>query len=92
MRRRTAFLTIIVQYWLIPFVDLWTLGDPWDPFNPVGPGVSHWDTPFRMGMGQEYADTAAELVKLRREAKLNGNFFVEPEVTRNLNAIDMEVS
>ena len=30
--------------------------------------------------GQEYADTAAELVKLRREAKLNGNFFVEPEV------------
>jgi hypothetical protein len=45
-----------------------------------------------MGMGQEYADTAAELVKLRREAKLNGNFFVEPEVTRNLNAIDMEVS
>lgn len=29
--------------------------------------------------GEEYADTAAELVKLRREAKLNGNFFVEPE-------------
>ena len=29
---------------------------------------------------KEYADTAAELVKLRREAKLNGNFFVEPEV------------
>ncbi|CAK8990474.1 unnamed protein product [Durusdinium trenchii] len=28
---------------------------------------------------KEYADTAAELVKLRREAKLNGNFFVEPE-------------
>lgn len=28
---------------------------------------------------QEYADSAAELVKLRREAKVNGNFFVEPE-------------
>ncbi|CAE7569780.1 RPL7D [Symbiodinium natans] len=28
---------------------------------------------------KEYADTASELVKLRREAKLNGNFFVEPE-------------
>jgi hypothetical protein len=31
---------------------------------------------------EEYADTAAELVKLRREAKLNGNFFVEPEASR----------
>ena len=41
---------------------------------------------------QEYADTAAELVKLRREAKLNGNFFVEPEVTRNFNGIHVEVS
>jgi hypothetical protein len=30
---------------------------------------------------EEYADTAAELVKLR-EAKLNGNFFVEPEASR----------
>ncbi|CAJ1407781.1 unnamed protein product [Effrenium voratum] len=28
---------------------------------------------------KEYADNAAELVKLRREAKVNGNFFVEPE-------------
>ena len=28
---------------------------------------------------QEYADSSAELVKLRREAKVNGNFFVEPE-------------
>ncbi|CAE7360210.1 RPL7D, partial [Symbiodinium pilosum] len=28
---------------------------------------------------KEYADSASELVKLRREAKLNGNFFVEPE-------------
>mmetsp|Transcript_48790 Transcript_48790/g.91405 ORF Transcript_48790/g.91405 Transcript_48790/m.91405 type:complete len:255 (+) Transcript_48790:73-837(+) len=28
---------------------------------------------------KEYAETASELVKLRREAKLNGNFFVEPE-------------
>eukprot|EP00438_Fugacium_kawagutii_P012245 Skav216861 [mRNA] locus=scaffold1042:199287:219005:- [translate_table: standard] len=33
---------------------------------------------FLDGWG-EYSDTAAELVKLRREAKLNGNFFVEPE-------------
>ena len=32
--------------------------------------------------GQEYADTASELVKLRREAKLNGNFFVEPEACK----------
>ena len=31
---------------------------------------------------QEYADSAAELVKLRREAKVNGNFFVEPEAVR----------
>merc|ERR1719231_1831616 len=28
---------------------------------------------------KEYADTQNELVKLRREAKVNGNFFVEPE-------------
>eukprot|EP00931_Biecheleriopsis_adriatica_P054398 TRINITY_DN319_c0_g1_i4.p1 TRINITY_DN319_c0_g1~~TRINITY_DN319_c0_g1_i4.p1 ORF type:complete len:279 (+),score=90.06 TRINITY_DN319_c0_g1_i4:71-838(+) len=28
---------------------------------------------------KEYADTAKELVSLRREAKVNGNFFVEPE-------------
>jgi len=28
---------------------------------------------------KEYADTEKELVKLRREAKVNGNFFVEPE-------------
>lgn len=34
---------------------------------------------FRIPSWEEYADTAAELVKLRREAKLNGNFFVEPE-------------
>ena len=33
---------------------------------------------------EEYADTSAELVKLRREAKLNGNFFVEPEVGSEL--------
>ena len=35
-----------------------------------------------MSNDEEYADTAAELVKLRREAKLNGNFFVEPEASR----------
>lgn len=34
---------------------------------------------------QEYADSAAELVKLRREAKVNGNFFVEPEARPGLN-------
>lgn len=33
----------------------------------------------RIWNDQEYADSAAELVKLRREAKVNGNFFVEPE-------------
>ena len=28
---------------------------------------------------KEYAEASKELVKLRREAKVNGNFFVEPE-------------
>eukprot|EP00438_Fugacium_kawagutii_P012263 Skav216879 [mRNA] locus=scaffold1042:452729:456867:+ [translate_table: standard] len=40
-----------------------------------------WESWIELGSWwvDEYADTAAELVKLRREAKLNGNFFVEPE-------------
>lgn len=42
--------------------------------------------PFnRISWPQEYADSAAELVKLRREAKVNGNFFVEPEAGPGLN-------
>jgi len=65
---------------------------PGIPKKPSGPRSFPLRHTVSDGDSQEYADTAAELVKLRREAKLNGNFFVEPEVTRNLNAIDMEVS
>ena len=50
-----------------------------------GPGVGRLAT----RAGQEYADTASELVKLRREAKLNGNFFVEPEACKAVGAAEM---
>ena len=41
--------------------------------------IEFWPNKVVAYAPQEYTDSAAELVKLRREAKVNGNFFVEPE-------------